>query len=357
MNTRSFWISLFLTFVLGVLIFLYVNKTEDENFSPSSSLIPSIIVSYTPLPVSFDTIFQEDHGWTATLSGDKKRVLTVTGDIIPARSVNSQTLKYGDFTWAWKYIDPVLSNGDLTVINLESPLVSNCPVTVSGMVFCGDKRHIEGLLLAGVDVANLANNHAGNYGEEGIFETKHLLEGNGIAVFGLGEPVVVSVKGTKFVFVGFDDIGPTVAPVTRADIDEIKQEIAIAREIGDIIIVCMHWGVEYTDQPSERQKELAHISIDSGADLVIGNHPHWIQPVELYKGAMIMYAHGNTIFDQMWSEETKKGVIGRYTFYDKILVDVEFVPTYIQDYGQPVILEDKAKEQIIGRLKTISQTN
>ncbi|EKD67007.1 MAG: hypothetical protein ACD_48C00640G0003, partial [uncultured bacterium] len=98
------------------------------------------------------------------------------------------------------------------------------------------------------------------------------------------------------------------------------------------------WGEEYTATPSARQKELAHFIIDSGADLILGNHPHWIQPPEVYSGKYIMYAHGNTIFDQMWSEETKIGVIGKYTFSGMRLVDVEFIPTYIQDYGQPTLV-------------------
>jgi len=62
-----------------------------------------------------------------------------------------------------------------------------------------------------------------------------------------------------------------------------------------------------------------------------------------------MYAHGNTIFDQMWSEETKKGVIGKYTFSGMRLVDVEFIPTYIQDYGQPTLLMEETKEKVLQR--------
>ena len=58
--------------------------------------------------------------------------------------------------------------------------------------------------------------------------------------------------------------------------------------------------------------EIAHLGIDSGADLIIGNHPHWVQAVEVYKGKYITYAHGNYIFDQMWSYETRVGVIGKY---------------------------------------------
>jgi poly-gamma-glutamate synthesis protein (capsule biosynthesis protein) len=125
--------------------------------------------------------------------------------------------------------------------------------------------------------------------------------------------------------------------------------------IADIIIVAFHWGIEYTDMPSERQKQLAHLAVDSGADLVLGNHPHWIQPVEIYQDKLIVYAHGNFVFDQMWSEKTREGVIGRYVFYDDKLVDAQFIPIYISSYGQPDLAESPRKEKILETMKRSSE--
>jgi hypothetical protein len=306
-------------------------------------------------PLTLDSIFSDNRMWMSDIPADKKWTLTATGDIIPARSVNYQTVKQNDFTWAWKNIIPVLTQGDITLINLESPLVPNCAVTVEGMTFCGDQRHIEGLKAGHVTVANFANNHMGNYGEKGIEDTKQLMERNSIKVSGLGEPAIIEVKGMKVAFLGFDDIGPNVPPVAASDEEVMKKQISEAKKIADLVIVSMNWGVEYTDKPTDRQIFLAHFAIDSGADLIIGNHPHWIQPVELYKGKVIIYAHGNTIFDQMWSEKTKEGVIGKYTFYGKDLVDIEFIPTYIKDYGQPIIIEDaQYKNTILQALRSKS---
>jgi len=219
------------------------------------------------------------------------------------------------------------------------------------MIFCGDTRHMRGLQKANITIANFANNHMGNYGEKGIEDTKQLLEMNGTKTSGLESPTFLEMKGIKIAFLGFDDIGPNVLPIAKADEESMKQEIIEAKNQADVVIVSMNWGVEYTDKPTDRQVFLAHLAVDYGADLIIGNHPHWIQPVELYKGKMIMYAHGNTIFDQMWSEKTKEGVIGKYTFYGKDLVDVEFIPTYIKDYGQPTILDGERKKMIIDDLK------
>ena len=258
--------------------------------------------------------------------------LIATGDVIPARFVNVQVVRRNDFTWPYKYVAELMKGGDLTLINLESPLIKNCPVTSEGMVFCGDPRHVEGLVFAGVDVANLANNHIGNHGQKGIEETKTLLNNNQILVTGISGPVVKEVKGVKYIFLGYNDVESTV------DEAKIKTEITLAKNMGDVVVVSFHWGAEYRATPDDRQKYLAHLVVDSGADLVIGNHPHWIQPLEIYKGKTIKYAHGNLVFDQMWSEETRLGEIGIYTFDGKNLIKTEFVPIKIFDYAQPQII-------------------
>ena len=77
---------------------------------------------------------------------------------------------------------------------------------------------------------------------------------------------------------------------------------------ADLVIVFPHWGVEYTTRVSAQQERLGHAAIDAGADLVIGNHPHWAGAVEIYDGKPIWYALGNLVFDQTWSEPTMEGI-------------------------------------------------
>jgi poly-gamma-glutamate capsule biosynthesis protein CapA/YwtB (metallophosphatase superfamily) len=317
-----------LLLIVAVASVLYVRQTKQVS-------VPSFVLE-TP---------KEEKG------KEQEWTLIATGDIIPARSVNTQTLKRNDFTWSWKEIAPILSKGDITLINLESPLMKNCPLTDEGFKFCGDARHSEGLVYAGVDVVSIANNHIGNYGVEGIQETTQLLENRNMKIIGTdAQPVMVKIKNTRVGFLAYNDIGYEEEGIAWADGERIKQEIEEAKKNHDVVIVSMSWGVEYTSTPSDRQRELAYLAIDAGADLIIGNHPHWIQPIEMYKDKMIVYAHGNTIFDQMWSEETKIGVIGKYTFLGKKLKEVEFIPTYIQSYGQPMLLTGEAKEKVLQKL-------
>lgn len=310
---------------------------------------------YTPQPVTLVTIFSNDHSWTATLSAARKRVIIATGDIIPARSVNTQTLRYGDFTWAFTKTADRVKDADITFINLESPLISGCVPTNEGMLFCGDPRHVEGLTYAGVDVASLANNHIGNHGLRGIESTREILAKAGIAITGSEGFIVKELKGIRFAFLGYNDIGVKEPRVSWADKKIIAQDMKKANEEADVVIVAYHWGAEYRSQPDEKQKELGRFTIDSGADVVIGNHPHWIQPVEVYKGKIITYAHGNYIFDQMWSEETKQGVIGKYTFYDENLIDVEYFPIQIEQYGQPYFLDGIQKERVLEYMQRQSE--
>jgi poly-gamma-glutamate synthesis protein (capsule biosynthesis protein) len=306
------------------------------------------IVFRTP---SVDQIFAQNHSWTATLSAERKRTILATGDIIPARVVNIQATKFNNFLWPFEKTATVARDADITFIDLETPLIKDCPLINDGFKFCGSDKHMAGLLSAGVDVATLANNHIGNYGNEAIAETAALLNTNGILTTGQHGPVYKDIRGVTFAFLGYNDIGFTPETISDANESEIKNDIAEAKKNADVVIVQYHWGEEYRSQPDERQKYLGHFTIDSGADLVIGNHPHWIQPVELYKGKLITYAHGNFVFDQEWSLKTKQGVLGRYTFYDDKLADVEFIPIQIEDYGQPYILKGDKKQEILGEMK------
>lgn len=351
-----------LVLTLLILVFLLALQLVFDlplNSSPITQInLPQIFTTPTPshlADLSINSIFSSDHSWVKNLDQSKTVTLVATGDIIPARAVNLTAVNKNNFTWAFNNIAETLKSADITFINLETPLIKNCKTTNEGMVFCGDIRHLQGLLLSGVNVASLANNHAGNYGESGIKETVELLNKNGISTTGVDSPLYKEVKGIRFAFLGYDDVTKPQPGVSNANEEKIKQEITAARQNADIVIVQYHWGTEYQSQPDNRQKTLGHLTIDGGADLVIGNHPHWIQPVEFYKDKLITYAHGNTVFDQEWSQKTKEGVIGRYVFYDKKLVDVEYLPLLIKDFGQPSFLDGVAKQKILDEMKKQSE--
>jgi len=289
-----------------------------------------------PPPLTISSIFARRPASLAGYDPRRLRTIIATGDVIPARSVNYKMVTYNDFLYPFRPTAAYLRSADITLINLESPLIAGCPVTDEGMTFCGDPRAIQGLKYAGVDVACTANNHIGNYGDQGIRETWDHLRVARIGRCGLGLVQHVTVRGLRFAFLAYNCVGQ------RFDYAEARREIQAARNSADVVVVSVHWGKEYVALPTtepgiadDDPQKVGHWIVDSGADLVIGNHPHHVQAVELYHGHLITYAHGNFIFDQMFSEATREGVVGTYTFYDRRLVGVRYRPVVIYDYAQP----------------------
>lgn len=304
--------------------------------------------------------------------------LVLTGDIIPARSVNFQMTQKNDFFWPLRGIADVLKNADLTLVNLESPLIPDCPLTNEGMIFCGDQRFGQSLKEAGVDVVNLANNHSLNYGWEGIGQTETLLNNLGMETIGFTSNVILEgsrfnretdrisneilslraspslqndknfkcqenifcshleikqVGNIKIAFLGYNTVGQ------KLDRELVGQQINQAKQQADLLVISIHWGAEYAKEPaaeSEDPKELGRWLIDQGADIIVGNHPHVIQPYEYYQNGVIFYALGNTVFDQEWSPDTKKGILVKLHFSGtQIAKDkTEIIPIGIKNYGE-----------------------
>jgi len=315
----------FLTLIFFCLLFTqkYLSANRrifPQNKKPFVKNLPRDSVFVPKIP-NIEKIFADDHQWVTTISATKLTALMITGDVMLGRAVNYQALSRHDFRWPFLKVAETLKKAEITFINLESPLVENCPLTQEGMIFCGDVKNVEGLVFAGVDIANLANNHAGNYGLSGIGETINLLEENKILVTGTESLVIRKVKGIKFAFLGYNDISKPQLGVANVEEKRIKSEIAEAKKKADVVIVAFHWGSEYQSQPSERQKYLGHLAIDSGADLVIGNHPHWVQGIEIYK---------------------------------EKLIDVNFLPIVINDSFQPSLAEKLEAKKILNQMREAS---
>ena len=327
-------------------------RTATPTPTPPSFTLPEAVP-----PLTLDGIFDStaDRG-ALKLDPAKLRTIVATGDVIPARRVDQQIrLRGNDFAYPLSGTADILRQADLTVVNLEAPLIEDCPPHEEGFVFCGQPGFAAALAGAGVDIATLENNHIGNYGPEGIDATKGLLTSEGIAWADAFTPAVLEVRGLHFAFVAFNGVGGSF------DRELIGRQIAAAREQADVVIAAFHWGAEYVTIPqaapgiaNDNPVEIAHLAVDAGADLVVGNHPHWVQGLEVYKDKLIAYAHGNFIVDQMWSRETTIGVIGRYTFYDTKLVDAEFLPVIIEDSARPRPLEGAEAQAVLEGMRQAS---
>lgn len=305
--------------------------------------------------VSLAKIFSEKEPDLSQLDQSKIVTLIATGDVIPARGAAWPATSKNDFNYNWEATAVYLKTGDITLINLEAPLVKGCPLVTSGFKFCADSRQVQGMLYAGIDVANLMNNHIGNFGQAGISETEKTLDDNHILWSGFSNLAIKEVKGKKFGFLGYNGVG------VHIDRQAVVTEVANAKKKVDVLVVSIHWGKEYEAMPMtdgniapDNPAEIGHLIIDSGADLIVGNHPHWVQGVELYKDKFIAYAHGNFIFDQTWSEETQEGVVGTYTFYDGKLVVVHYKPIVVDKSYQPKFVSGAVADKIIKQMQNSS---
>ena len=248
----------------------------------------------------------------------------------------------------------LISSADLALANMEESAPTHFSFHRHGTVFTGDPALIAGIARSGIDVASVASTHIGDGGRAGILQTIASLKKNGIVPFGAGtnlaaarQPAIFEMGGVKVAILGYDGIsskyyGATATTIGDAPLSAayIKADVAAARAAGaQVVIVFPHWGIEYTFGPSATQQRLGHLMIDAGADIVIGNHPHWVQSVEIYKGKPIWYSLGNFTFDQSWSEPTLEGISLELTFRGSTLVQAWMNPHILVRAVQPNLLD------------------
>ena len=272
-------------------------------------------------------------------------------------SFNDYFDKYGP-EHVFKGVLPVFGADDYTIVNLEGPLTERGSPVPKTFNFRGPAKHAEALTAGSVDAVTLANNHSMDYGEIGYEDTKVALDQVGITHFGYQEVAVDQVKGIKIGLIGAEGWDDSAA--TR---DSIAQKLADMD--ADIKIVSFHWGIEREYHQSAGQISLAHHTIDSGADMVLGHHPHVLQGVEMYNDKPIVYSLGNFSFGGNQNPSDKDAMIFQadFRFVDGVMsgIDSRIIPVSISsqsgynDYS-PTILEGDAKERVLQKVLN-SSTN
>jgi poly-gamma-glutamate capsule biosynthesis protein CapA/YwtB (metallophosphatase superfamily) len=264
------------------------------------------------------------------------------GDVMLSRYVGRLARFKNDPAWPFRNIAPTFAQADIAFVNLESPFCSSRPADY-GMIFRAQAPMVEGLKLAGIDVVSTANNHARDCGEAGITQTLDLLAANGIAAAGtamsekaLREGVILEKNGIKFGFLAYtydqrngnhrdDD-----ARIAGMNVERMQQDVLSLRGRCDVVVVSMHAGYEYQTKPNAQQRTFARSAIDSGATLVIGHHPHVVQPSEVYRNGTIFYSLGNLIFDQE-PPATHRGLVVNAVFSGAKLESLETLTVRIEN--------------------------
>ena len=273
------------------------------------------------------------------IQGNQPLVLRFVGDIMLDRGVAFHIQKNGsDWKWPFLNIAKELQETDFLFGNLESIISDKGKRVGSIYSFRANPLAIEGLQFAGFDMLSVANNHSFDYGRIGFEDSLSRLKEAGIVYGGVRE-----VKGTKIVVLAYTTLGsPLWNDVPWIDlnrIDQLQTDIARAKTLGDIVIVSFHWGDEYITTPNDFQKILGRTAIDAGANIVVGHHPHVVQPLEQYKNGWIAYSLGNFVFDQNFSEETMRGAILRADVRNNAIQNAVLEHTTLNDSFQVKIVE------------------
>jgi len=272
------------------------------------------------------------------------------GDVMLARWVEQKAVKNG---WENMFSDVKDAfSGDCKIVNLESPFKSNKPQTkIGSLVFAAKPESLQALESIAVTAVSLANNHITDQGLGGFEETTKLLQEKKILYGGAGtsaelaqKPVALTCGKIK-VGIIFATYGTNLPAdgLGYANVDDVPAVVKKIDKDFDIVIVYPHWGTEYNPAQSPYQTEMAHKFVDAGADLVVGSHPHVLQPVEIYKNKVIAYSLGNMVFDQAPSGTKTEGALLKVAYKDG-KSSFEIVPIAIKDYYKPTVALEKEND-------------
>jgi len=276
------------------------------------------------------------------------------GDIMFDRQVADWAK--GDWSHPFEKVGPVkdgvFGRVDVAVANLEGPVTTKRAPPDKTIDFAFDPKVVPALKTEGFDAVSQANNHTLDQGRIGADVSRTLLSAGGLAVFGdqardeaTSSLAIVRSGQTKLALLGFHTVDRSL------DLGKAAEAILRAKQEADVVIVFMHWGVEYTEKPSASEIALAHWFVDHGVDAVMGSHPHWMQSVEVYSGRPIVYSLGNFVFDQDWSHETREGLAVRFDIGGTRRL--ELFPIELTR-SQPTVLSGAARDERLARLASIS---
>lgn len=239
-------------------------------------------------------------------------------------------------------LQSITGSGDLCFGNLEAPLTVPLNHLRELKPFEGGEEFARVLAESGINVVTVANNHILEHGRSGFDSTLRFLARNGVAAAGVetddgSSLCLVERKGYRVVFMGFSTVTAPWHPSTysRLSHDRIEKELARASNLKpDLVVVGVHWGDEYMRVPNRDQQQMGRALVDAGANIVVGHHPHVVQPVEYYNGGLIFYSLGNFIFDMSWSSHVRTGAVATVS-YNHQGISHELQPFWIDDSFLP----------------------
>lgn len=256
------------------------------------------------------------------------------------------------YDYAWEGLEGIFHDDDLTVINLECAPSDLGVAEPKEFVFRCPTASLGSLATAGIEVANLGNNHSGDYGKEALVDGRARLIEAGVAPVGAGadvseagEPAIFEMNGWTVAVLGFGGVVPhpgwlaTEERPGMRDGDDIPSMVAAveaAAAVADIVVVSIHWGVELDTEPRAEDVARAEAMIAAGADVIFGHHAHRMQPFETIEGAAVFWGLGNFV----WPRHSVSGsttAVARAVVHPDGSIEACLIPAFIENPGQPVL--------------------
>jgi poly-gamma-glutamate capsule biosynthesis protein CapA/YwtB (metallophosphatase superfamily) len=248
----------------------------------------------------------------------------------------------------------VLASADLTIVNLETAITTRGDPAPKDFHFRAPPSAFTALREAGIDVATMANNHAADYGTTGLHDTLAAIRSSRFPVVGIGAdaaaafaPWVRTVRGTRVAIIAASQVrdetlanyaaGPDSPGVASADSDRLLEAVRAARAAGDVVIVYLHWGIEFDSCPTGDQRSLADALTRAGASAIVGAHVHVLQGSGWRPdGRYVAYGLGNYLWWRSFGNAQDDNGVLTLTFRRSRVVAARFHPAHLDDRGVPV---------------------
>jgi hypothetical protein len=295
---------------------------------------------------------------TTTTTTTPKGALLIhgTGDVA-VDPTYIPTLAQKGYAHAWSGLDGLFQRDDLTVINLECvPSDLGKPLDKAFTFRCPPEA-LPSIEEAGVDVANMGNNHSQDFGTEALLDGRANLIAAGLGPVGAGkdafeaaEPALYEINGWKVAVIGFGGVAPseswyatTSSPGMRSgdDIPSMVRAVEAAAEVADIVVVTIHWGYELDTQPRQEDIDRAESMVAAGADIIFGHHQHRMNPLEYIDGAPVFWGLGNFVWPHNSTASATTG-IARVVVNPDGSMDACLIDAFIESHGRPVLTGDAA---------------
>ncbi|GAA0091696.1 CapA family protein [Paraclostridium bifermentans] len=359
------------------------NKKSEIIIISAISLCLFFIMSFLAVNMFKGKVFEINATKIANDDSSVKNItISAIGDIMAHDDQLKAQFDKDNNTYSFnnnfKYVKPYISNSDLAIGNLETTLAGPKAKYSSFPKFNSPDELADAIKDSGVDIVSTINNHTYDRGSDGVYRTLDVLNSKDIEHVGTQKNdedenfLIKDVDGVKLGITAYSygQVYGSTTALNGLNIDyndlnnlnifnssyvdiafnEIKDTLDVMNnKESDLQVVILHWGDEYTRQPNEFQKELAKKLCDYGVDIIIGSHPHMVQPIEMIKSdendneTLVIYSLGNFLSNQrneiLNKKYTEDGVIANIGINKNLntgetkISNVEYIPTWVNKYN------------------------